>query len=111
MGFRQAVMDNAIDKIALMTHFPFEVRGPDDSDPVKTYDRTGFASIYKRLVTQTAYLPSAGQIISKSMQELIRGKKVITQADFLDENMMRFQQFEFTRIKGRWWFTRAYLEE
>lgn len=109
--FRQAVLDNDKDKIASMTHFPFEVRGPDDSDPVKHYDRTGFLAIYERLVVQRIYLASAGQFVSKSMRELIGGKSEITPGDFLTKNVIRFQQFEFERIKGRWRFTRAYLEE
>jgi hypothetical protein len=40
--FRQAVLDNDKGKIADLTRFPFEVRGPDDSDPVKKYDTKGF---------------------------------------------------------------------
>jgi hypothetical protein len=109
--FRQAVVDNDKTKIASMTRFPFKVRGPDDSDPVKQYDRPGFLSIYERLVVQRVYLPEAGQIVAKSMRELIAGKSEITPEDFLTKNVVRFQQFEFERSKGRWWFTRAYLEE
>ncbi|HXH08631.1 MAG TPA: hypothetical protein VNP04_02495 [Alphaproteobacteria bacterium] len=109
--FRQAVIDNDKAKIASMTRFPFKVRGLADSDPVKQYDRTGFLSIYERLVVQRVYLPEAGHIVAKSMRELIAGKSDITPEDFLTKNVVRFQQFEFERSKGRWWFTRAYLEE
>jgi len=109
--FRQAVLDNNKEKIVAMTRFPFEVRGPDDSDPLKHYDRKGFLAIYERLVAQPVFLPSDGKIISKSMRQLIGEKKEITPADYLTSDSIQFHQFEFKRIKGKWFFTRAYLEE
>lgn len=109
--FRQAVLDNDKVKIVEMTRFPFEVRGPDDSDPVQPYDHHGFLSIYEKLVAQPVFLPSDGKIISKTMRQLIDEKKEITPADHPTSDSFQVHQFEFRRIKGKWFFTRAYLEE
>jgi hypothetical protein len=109
--FRQAVLDNDRDKIVSMTNFPFEVRGPEDSDPVKRYENKDFPAIFGQLVAQQVFFPSAGRIVSKSMQQLIDEKKEITQGDFMAPDLIQFNQFEFERINGRWLFTRAYLEE
>lgn len=109
--FRQAVLDNDKGRLAGMTRFPFEVRGPDDSDPVRQYDAKGFLAIYERLVAQPVFLPREGKIVSKSMRQLIDEKKEITPDDYLTSDSIQIHQFEFERIKGKWLFTRAYLEE
>lgn len=109
--FRQAVVNNDKEKVADMAQFPLEVRGVDDSNPVKQYDRAGFLAIYERLVAQPVYLPSAGQIVAKSMRAVMAEKAEIVAEDFLADNAFRIEQFEFERFEGGWRFTRAYLEE
>lgn len=109
--FRQAVVDNNKERIASITRFPFEVRGPDDSDPVIRYDRKGFLAIYERLVAQSVYMPSEGKIVPKSMRQLISDKQELSPQDYLTSDAIQFHQFEFERIEGRWYFSRAFLEE
>lgn len=109
--FRQAVIDNDKAAVADMARFPFPVRGADDSDPVKSLDRIGFLNIYERLVAQIVYFPSGGQIISRSMRELIHDAAAPPAADPENGDSMRFHQFEFERIDGRWRLVIAYLEE
>jgi len=109
--FRQAVVENDASKVASMTRFPFEVRGPDDGDPVQTLDRKGFLDVYERLVVQPVHLPSGGTIVSRSMRALIAEATTSPPIDAGDPDRTHFQQFEFARIDGRWRFVRAYLEE
>jgi hypothetical protein len=109
--FRQAVISNDKTKIASLTHFPFEVLGADDSNPAKFLDRKEFLDIYERLVVQTVYFPSGGQIVSKTMREMIYETKDIPKKDTNKGDAMQFQQFEFETIGGKWRFVRAYLEE
>lgn len=108
--FRQAVISSDKNKIASLTHFPFEVLGVDDSYSARSFDRTGFLDIYERLVTQTIYFPQGNQIISKSMREMIYEAKNIPKKNINAGNTMQFEQFEFERIDGQWRFVRAYLE-
>jgi hypothetical protein len=110
-SFRQAVLRNSIDQVSALTHFPFEVRGPDESDPIVFYDRKGFRNIFKRVVVQPVYVRSNGKSLVKSMLQVIEEKTDIIPADYLTSESMQIEQFEFQRIKGRWCFTRAYLEE
>lgn len=109
--FRQAVLANKVDQISSLTRFPFEVRGPDDSDPVKNYNRKSFGGIFKRVVVQPVLLPSNGNFITKSMLQVIDDKKEITDKDYMIPEAFQVEQFEFQRIRGQWFFTRAYLEE
>ncbi|BBA34877.1 hypothetical protein sS8_2933 [Methylocaldum marinum] len=109
--FRQAVLARNKNKVAAMTQFPFEVRGVVDSSPVKHYNRKGFFDIYERLMVQRTDILSGNQFISKSMIELIEENPEIPPKDVLTENQMRFEDFVFERVRGRWRFTRAYLEE
>lgn len=88
-----------------------EVRGPDDSDPVKKLSRQDFLDLYERLVAQPVYLPSSDQIIPKSMRQLIGEANQLSKEDYVTPDLIQFHQFEFMRIAGRWRFTRAYLEE
>ena len=45
------------------------------------------------------------------MRELIVARPDLDPSNLLTPAMVRFYQFEFTMIDGRWLFTRAYLEE
>lgn len=110
-AFRQAVLDDNVDTVISMTHFPFEVRKPDDSAPVKRYEQQDFPALYEQLIAQQVYYPSGGAMSSKPMRQLIAEKQQITPGDFIKPNLIQFLQFEFDRIDGRWLFTRAYLEE
>jgi hypothetical protein len=109
--FRQAVLADDMDKIARVTRFPFEVRGPDDSNPIEQYDQAGFQDVYRRLMAQPVYLPLSGVIIAKSMRELIAEQKTLAADDQTTADTFHFHQFEFELSKGRWQFVRAYLEE
>jgi hypothetical protein len=110
-NFRQAVLANNVDQVSSLTRFPFEVRGPDDSDPVKNYNRKSFGGIFKRVVVQPVLLPIKGKFITKSMLQVIDDKKEITDKDYMTPEAFQVEQFEFQRISGQWFFTRAYLEE
>jgi hypothetical protein len=109
--FRQAVLAYDKNKVATMTQFPFEVGEVDDSVPIKHYNRKGFFDIYERLMVQRVSVPSGNVSIEKSMIEFIEDKTEIAPKDLSTENRMRFEQFVFERVRGRWRFTRAYLEE
>lgn len=109
--FRQAVIDNDKCKIADLTRFPFEVRGPADFQPIKRYDRKGFLEVYESLVTQPVCLLSNGKFIDKPMRQLIDEKKEIAPSDYLTPDTFQIENFKFRCIKGKWYFTFAYTEE
>lgn len=109
--FRQAVIAADEEKIVSITRFPFVVRGPVDSDPVRQYDREGFLAIYEQLLEQDVYLPSKGVIVRHSMRELVLRSQELPADSLVGTEHIRFHQFEFQRLDGRWRFTRAYLDE
>jgi len=109
--FRQAVLHRNNGQIASMTRFPFEVRGPDDSDPVRFFERKAFPDLYKQVVSQQVFVLSDGNFIAKTMLQLIKEKKEITSVDYLIPTSFTVHEFEFQLINGHWLFTRAYLEE
>jgi hypothetical protein len=110
-GIQAGGSRNDTNQVTLMTRFPFEVRGPDDSDPIKHYDRKKFRVIFKRVVVQPVLLPSNRKFISKSMLKVIDDKRDITTVDYQTPTIFQVEQFEFERIEGHWFLTRAYLEE
>jgi hypothetical protein len=110
-AFRQAVLANDKNKIAGYTRFPFEVRGGSDSDPVQRLKRDGFLAAYDKLVTQPVYVPVATGIVERTMKQLIEEQTALLPEHQTSASTLRFRQFEFERVKGRWMFTRAYLEE
>jgi len=109
--FRQAVVNSDSSQVAPLTRFPFEVRGPMDSDPVIPQDPKGFVDIYERLLVQQVYLPEGGQIVGKTMRSLVAEKTNVNPEDFLTDDSFQVFQFQFRLIDGKWLFTRAYLEE
>jgi len=110
-SFRQAVLEENYAKISSMTRFPFPVRGPDDSDPVKLHDQKSFLQALKKLLSQPVSLVSDRAIVTKTMIEVIRSKMKLARADYLNPETIRIHQFQFRHIEGRWLFTRAYLED
>ena len=110
-NFRQAVIANDKNAVLEMARFPFEVRGPTDAEPVRHLDRQQFLLIYAKLLSQPVYLPESDKVVSRSMRELIVAKPVLDPSNLLTPAMVRFYQFEFTTVDGRWFFTRAFLEE
>jgi hypothetical protein len=109
--FRHAVKSNNIEQVSTLTRFPFEVRGPDDSDPVRRFDRKGFPAILKRVLVQPVFVTADGKSVTKSMLQIVEEKRDLEEKDYDSPNFFRIEQFEFQRIRGRWAFTRAYLEE
>ena len=109
--FRQAVVDNDINTVMKLTHFPLKVRGVDDSDPVLLYGQNDFKKIYNKLVNQEVLLPSGDKIVSKTMYQLIKEKKDITAKDYNTPDCIWIYEFKFHRLKGQWLFTWAYFEE
>jgi hypothetical protein len=109
--FRQAILDNDKQRVASVTSFPFEVRGPDDSDPLQLLNRPQFLDLFERLVVQPVYVVVGGQIVPKTMRQLIEETRSVSPADQVDHGFVHFHQFEFSKRDDRWLFTRAYLEE
>jgi len=108
--FRHAVAGN-VQEVAELTGFPFEVHGPVDSAPVIRYDRKHFPPIFRRLCSQRVEVPQGGKFVEKSMLEVIKEKETLGPKDFLTSECIRINQFVFNRIKGKWLFVQAYLEE
>jgi uncharacterized membrane protein YvbJ len=108
-SFRQAVLDNDMDKIIALTYFPFKVRGPTDSDPIMQYNKNKFPIIYKKLITQEEEIMTSGaSFVSSNMFELIRKKRTLDPKDFNSPDCLRIYSFKFKVIKGCWYFTWAY---
>jgi hypothetical protein len=109
--FRQAVLDNDINTIVKLTHFPFKTRGPFDSSPVTSYNSKRFPEVYEKLIAQKELLPAEGKIVSTTMFELIKKKKTITHKDFNTSDSLWIHDFVFTRKNGSWFFTFGYLND
>jgi hypothetical protein len=109
--FRQAVVGGNTAAIASMTRFPFEVRGVDDSGPVKRYNRQKFPVKYKQVVSQRVVVMAGKDVLEKTMLQVIKEKKDLSAADMATPDFFTVELFTFHLIKGRWLFTRAYLEE
>jgi hypothetical protein len=108
--FRSAVISGDKERISSLTKFPFEVRGPNDSDPVIRHNRSSFMKIYDRLLTQQVYSFDGAQVNPKPMREIIESKTRIAKSDILAEDFVRIEKFTFAKVKDRWLFIRAYIE-
>ena len=109
--FRQAVIGGNTAEIASMTRFPFEVRGVDDRDPMRRYNRQKFPIIFKQVVSQQVVIMTNNEVVEKTMLQVIKEKKDLKATDMATSEFFTVELFHFYRIKGRWLFTRAYLEE
>ena len=109
--FRAAILSNDKEKVASLTKFPFEVRGPDDGDPLVYYDKKGFLGILDDILNQPVYQMKGTNIKSTTMGEIVKDKTEVSDADLLSDDFARVELFTFVKEKNRWLFNRAYVEE
>jgi hypothetical protein len=109
--FRAAIKANDRQKIASLTAFPFKTRGTDDGDPVVRRDRASFLRILDRLLDDD---PGLSQEPDK-MRLLIERKAEINSKELREISesggQARIGDFVFEKVKGKWVFTFAYLDE
>lgn len=109
--FRAAILSNDKEKVASLTKFPFEVRGPDDGDPLVYYDKKGFLGILNDILNQPVYQMKGTNIKSTTMGEIVKNKTELSDSDLLSDDFARAELFTFIKEKNRWLFNRAYIEE
>lgn len=109
--FRAAVLSEDSGRVAAMTRFPFWVRGPDDSDPVVYYDRESFDGILEKLLDQKVSCWAGGEVVTKTMREIVRTKVNTTSKDLITPHVLWVELFRFEKTDGKWLFTRGYLED
>jgi hypothetical protein len=97
--------------IASMPRFPFEVQGGDDGDPVKRYNRQKFPAVFRQVVSQQVVVMTGNKVFEKTMLQIINEKKKLGDVDMAAPDFFTVELFSFHLIKGRWLFTRAYLEQ
>lgn len=108
--FRDAVLANDVPMVKTLTKFSFETRGTQDASPLKKHSARDFDLLYPRLLQAD---PKTGPL-RDSMRELIWRKQDLTvneigTADCLGE--IHVGVFVFKRVKNRWAFVRANVED
>jgi hypothetical protein len=109
--FRAAILNMDEGKIVELSHFPFETRGPDDSDPIVYHDEKSFHKIIDEILDQPIYRMVGSQLNLTSMREVIKNKADISEGDLTDDGFARIELFSFIKLNHVWKFNRAYLEE
>jgi hypothetical protein len=106
-AFRQAILAGDKGKIVAVTRFPFETRGPSDDDPVRQHDRAAFPALLDSLLTQ-----QSGSMSGGTTRQLIERTTTLTARNVAPGGKeARVGRFSFQNPDGRWWFTRAYVDE
>lgn len=104
-AFRKAVASKDYNTLAALTEFPFKTRGQLDSDPVVNRDRAAFLGMVDRLLDQDPGTKPEPE----TMRDLI-GRTAVVRAS-ADGNSAKVGAFEFAKVRGRWRFTSAYVDE
>lgn len=109
--FQAAVMaqDNA--KVIQLTSFPLEVRGVDDSEPPKHYNKEEFAKVFQRILAQPVVTMKGAEMATSTMRDVVATTKAIAAADTMTKDSFRVGQLVFEQKGKQWKFSRAYLEE
>lgn len=107
--FRVAVLENDYKKLENLTRFPLEVKGVDDSIPVVHYKQDEFKEVFEKIIKQTIYQPHNGEYIETDMRTVVNKTDVVP--DIQKDQEYQLEQLVFENIDGRWYLTRAYLEE
>ena len=112
--FRKAIIENDQEKILKNTNFPFETRGTFDSDPIVRYDKTKFFIVLKIFLERWGgnsieVYENQLDILKRISDVQIHSKE---QKDYvIQDNYARVGDFEFRKIKEKWFFAFAYLDD
>ncbi|MGR8931824.1 MAG: hypothetical protein ACU836_14400 [Gammaproteobacteria bacterium] len=111
--FRQAVENHDKNKVADMTQFPLETRGPMDSDPIIPVSRDRFLKeVYDKAMAQFEdSVVVGGKRIEKSLRDTILQKTALEARDRQGDDFAFFLSMQFKRIGGVWKLGRIYCEE
>jgi len=105
-AFREAALAGAASRVAAMTRFPVETRGPTDDDPVERLSRDAFAPVFARVMDQESGLSAHPE----SMRALVERMPALG-ARALGDGEFRVGALEFARTPEGWRLVRMYLEE
>lgn len=104
--FRLAVMYKDMDSLKKLTRFPFETKGRLEEDPVVKRSARDFEALYARMMeTDPGKSP-----MKDSMRELVARVEYPKEGATSDRGEVQVGIFVFTKVKGKWLFTRATLE-
>lgn len=104
--FRLAVMYKDMDSLKKLTRFPFETKGRLEEDPVVKRSARDFEGLYARMMeTDPGKSP-----MKDSMRELVSRVEYPREGANSERGEVQVGIFVFTKVKGKWLFTRATLE-
>ena len=107
--FRQAVEDDDIQHVAMLTKFPFRTRGVDDAMPVVSYDEQEFTEIFP-LILKTE-VPRQLEDGSLTLKQFILEKQTLKTEDFSSQDQLWIGDFKFDRTEEGWRLSFVYWSE
>lgn len=107
--FRAATVANDYSALAELTKVPLEVKGVDDSIPLKTYGKAELTKIFPKLMSQIVYQYKGEEVVEAPLKDILV-KKERVEVSATDKEI-RIEQFEFALVNDKWLLVRAYLEE
>lgn len=110
-NFQSAVINNDINKVMTLTHFPLEVRGVSDASSVEKLNKKQFRKRYTQLMMQKVDLVKNDSLVEIPLRIAVGQKGLLTQENYLTDTQLRVLQFEFEKRGNKWLLTRTYLEE
>ncbi|WP_345237482.1 hypothetical protein [Hymenobacter saemangeumensis] len=109
--FRTAVINKDYSTIYKLTQFPFETRGPMDSDPLVKYDKAEFPKVFQTFLDEpVSDIDSTGKDIKTTQLGIIRHTIVPGRHYTLNGDWARVGNLEFNKGSNGWRLTFAYLE-
>jgi hypothetical protein len=109
--FRLAVLAKDNQKLVSMTQFPLEVRGVDDSQAAKQYQKEQFETVFTKILEQPVVTMEGEKIITNTTRDVINSTKIITKEHSMTDDSFRVDQLVFELKNKQWKLVRAYLEE
>lgn len=105
-NFRTAVLQSDAKALDSLTLFPLVIKGTLDSDPVKKTGPKNFPVVLKKCLAQ----PNINY--SGTVADVIKATTTFSAREYTDmrNNMMRVEDFEFKKIKGKWLLYLIYID-
>lgn len=109
--FRAAALSDNIERVKVLTQFPFTTSGAASSFEKESHDRSDFAALFAKLMKQS--LPRGeGETTSPSMRDVLQQTSNLDDVDLRSPgHSFQVENFVFHSVDGKWRFVHAHTSE
>lgn len=110
-ALRTALLSGNNEQLAALTRVPLEVRGVDDSIPIRKITEDKLALVIDQVLSQDSGTSLRERVTNRTLVERLSDIDRTTRAVSMTDKVSRVGPFQFQKMGPGWKLVRVYLEE